>query len=570
MNGVVPLLLAMLTVCSAFMCGRLQSRVRRILPSATRGTKIGEVEAFSRSKSTPLRMSVLADKKPNVNLKIAVAGGGVGGVFAAYALQKKGFDVTIFEKASKFSRFGGPIQLASNALSCVNSLSPELFEQIMGRFTFTGTRKCGIKDGIRNKWYSVFEAITNLAEWNDLPYTGVIDRPDLQEILLNNMNENSVLNQMGVSEYIQQDDGTVDIIVNKGTDTEERIDGFDVLIGADGIWSQVRSQMWNEPDARPGTCTYSGYTLFAAENIMPEDSVFFSEEGYFDAGYKVYIGPGKYFVTSDVGSGRIQWYAFLALPAGTKARESNKEFVKEEFAGWSEEIHACLENTPDTIIEQRDLYDRRPSVLKSWSDGAVTMLGDAVHPMMPNLGQGGCQAIEDAYAITDLLCDINSKSDIPEALQEYYRKRIVRASIVQGISRLSSDIIISSFSTPFSMEEFLKEGLGYKYLRPASILTSYLQFFLPYIFYGQFGYLYSFAPSPFSKESIQKLVKESLIRNRSEAAKVYEALKENTQTFFSAKSMSYKQFDMKTEEITDIGEAAAFRCSVEDEMCIIP
>merc|ERR1711998_213650 len=189
---------------------------------------------------------------------------------------------------------------------------------------------------------------------------------------------------------------------------------------------------------------------------------------------------------------------------------------------------------------------------------------------MPNLGQGGCQAIEDAYAITDLLCDINSKSDIPEALQEYYRKRIVRASIVQGISRLSSDIIISSFSTPFSMEEFLKEGLGYKYLRPASILTSYLQFFLPYIFYGQFGYLYSFAPSPFSKESIQKLVKESLIRNRSEAAKVYEALKENTQTFFSAKSMSYKQFDMKTEEITDIGEAAAFRCSVEDEMCIIP
>ena len=61
---------------------------------------------------------------------------------------------------------------------------------------------------------------------------------------------------------------------------------------------------------------HSGYTLFAAENIMPPDSSFFDEEGYFDAGYKVYIGPGKYFVTSDVGSGRIQWYAFLALPPG--------------------------------------------------------------------------------------------------------------------------------------------------------------------------------------------------------------------------------------------------------------
>lgn len=552
------------------MASEIKAGVRTNWPKSTFEGVQANSFASTRTPRMQLQMGSLADKKPKVNLKVAIAGGGVGGVFAAYALQKKGFDVTIFEKASKFSRFGGPIQLASNALSCVNSLSPELFEEIMGRFTFTGTRKCGIKDGIRNKWYSVFEAITNLAEWNDLPYTGVIDRPDLQEILLNNMNENSVLNQMGISEYIQQDDGTVDIIVNKGTDTEQRIDGFDVLIGADGIWSQVRSQMWNEPNARPGTCTYSGYTLFAAENIMPEDSVFFQEEGYFDAGYKVYIGPGKYFVTSDVGSGRIQWYAFLALPPGTKARESNKDFVREEFAGWSEEIHACLENTPEPIIEQRDLYDRRPSVLKSWSDGAVTMLGDAVHPMMPNLGQGGCQAIEDAYAITDLLCDINSKSEIPEALQSYYRRRIVRASIVQGISRLSSDIIISSFSTPFSMEEFLKEGLGYKYLRPASLLTSYLQFFLPYIFYGQFGYLYSFAPSPFSKESIQKLVKASLIRNKSEAEKVYESLKADTQTFFSAKSMSFKQFDTKTQDITDIGEAAAFRCSVEDDMCVIP
>ena len=158
--------------------------------------------------------------KAQIPLKIAVAGGGVGGMFTAYALQQKGFDVTLFEKASKFSRFGGPIQLASNALSCINALSPDLFDEIMTRFTFTGTRKCGIKvserscdssffqphptlhysiyptrihdkptilptfvhnfpshlpnqDGIRNSWYSIFDAITNLAEWNDLPYTGM-------------------------------------------------------------------------------------------------------------------------------------------------------------------------------------------------------------------------------------------------------------------------------------------------------------------------------------------------------------------------------------------------------------
>ena len=172
-------------------------------------------------------------------------------------------------------------------------------------------------------------------------------------------------------------DGTVDLNFEDGSEKK----GFDLLVGADGIWSAIRAQMWGESTAKPGTCTYSGYTLFAAENVMEPASDFFADEGYFDAGYKVYIGPGKYFVTSDVGSGRIQWYAFLALPPGTKSRSSNLDYVKDQFKGWTNEIHACLDNTPGDIIEQRDLYDRRPSVTKSWSKGHVTMMGDAVHPV---------------------------------------------------------------------------------------------------------------------------------------------------------------------------------------------
>lgn len=147
----------------------------------------------------------LASKQAQLPLKVAIAGAGIGGAMLGFALQKKGFEVKVFEKTAKFSRFGGPIQLASNALSCVNALSPDLFDQIMHRFTFTGTRKCGIKDGIRNEWYSVFEAITNIAEENNLPYTGVIDRPDLQEILLTNMKEGTVCNSKGVDQYIQNE-----------------------------------------------------------------------------------------------------------------------------------------------------------------------------------------------------------------------------------------------------------------------------------------------------------------------------------------------------------------------------
>jgi len=501
--------------------------------------------------------------KAQIPLKIAVAGGGVGGMFAAYALQQKGFDVTLFEKASKFSRFGGPIQLASNALSCVNALSPELFDEIMTRFTFTGTRRCGIKDGIRNSWYSIFDAITNLAEWNNLPYTGVIDRPDLQEILLTGIKEGSVINSMGVKKYTENSDGTVDLTFEDGS--EEK--GFDLLIGADGIWSSIRAQMWNEPTAKPGTATYSGYTLFAAETIMDPNSDFFKSEGYFDAGYKVYIGPGKYFVTSDVGSGRIQWYAFLALPPGSKARSSNRDFVKEQFAGWTKEIHACLDNTPDEIIEQRDLYDRRPSVFKSWSKGHVTMLGDAVHPMMPNLGQGGCQAMEDGFVLTNLLCGVTDKSQLRATLQDYYQQRIVRSAVVQGLSRLSSDIIITTFTTPFRFDEFLKEGAKYKYMSPQAVGTSYMQSFLPVIFYAQFGFLYSFSPSNFGADKIRQYVKDSVTRNKAEAMSVYKELKDGYTTYFSAKTMQFMRYNHETKEISKVADAKDMRCTAVGDVC---
>merc|ERR1719460_2287336 len=139
------------------------------------------------------------------------------------------------------------------------------------------------------------------------------------------------------------------------------------------------------------------------------------------------------------------------------------------------------------------------------------------------------------------------------------------------MSRLSSDIIISSFSTPFKMSEFIEEGIGYKYLSFASVLTSYLQLFLPAIFYAQFGYLYSFAPSSFGKNVIDKLVKNSLIRNKAEAGEVYKTLKENTNTFFSAKSMAFMQYNKEDKKISEIAKAEEMRCRTHDaEQCVVP
>ena len=176
----------------------------------------------------------------------------------------------------------------------------------------------------------------------------------------------------------------------------------DILVGSDGIWSAIRAQMYGEGDVKESSndrrvrqgCPYSGYTVFAGETVLKTND-------YYETGYKVYIGPKRYFVTSDVGDGRIQWYAFFALPPGTKKapsgwggstregqadpEENLVEYIKGLHEGWSEEVMTVLDATSPDSVEQRDLYDRRPEFLRSWADGNVVLIGDAVHAMMVRL-----------------------------------------------------------------------------------------------------------------------------------------------------------------------------------------
>ena len=462
--------------------------------------------------------------RPGRPLKVAIAGGGVGGLTAALYMLKNGIDVTVYEKTAAFARFGGPIQFASNALSVLKEIDENLFERVMEKFTFTGTRACGIKDGLRADgsfrmtgdsldyltnpdapadWFVKFP-LKGCADLFGLPYTGVIDRPDLQEILLEEckaIKPDFIQNGNPVTSYVSRGKGKgVSVNLADGSSIEA-----DVLVGSDGIWSAVRAQMYGEeikqasPDGKKKQgCNYSGYTVFAGETVIKTPD-------YYETGYKVYIGPQRYFVTSDVGDGRIQWYAFFALPPGTKKapsgwggserseqgdpEENLVEYIKSLHEGWSDEIMTVLDATPPESVEQRDLYDRAPEFLRSWADGNVVLMGDAVHPMMPNLGQGGCQAIEDAFVLTECLSSTKSTEKLEDALQQYYRKRIVRVSVVQFLSRLASDLIINAFDTPWSPHDDL--GKTWK-----SYLTFFWKPILQYaIFPGQFAYLYSYHPT---------------------------------------------------------------------------
>ena len=358
--------------------------------------------------------------RPGRPLEVAIAGGGVGGLTAALYMLKKGFDVTVYEKTAAFARFGGPIQFASNALSVLKEIDDTLFERVMEKFTFTGTRWCGIKDGLRADgsfrmtedsldyvfnpdapadWFVKFP-LKECADLYGLPYTGVIDRPDLQEILMDECRKikpDFIKNGNPVTGYVDRGKGNgVTVNLADGTTAEA-----DILVGSDGIWSAVRAQMYGEEIKKSSTdlkkrqgCTYSGYTVFAGETVLKTDD-------YYETGYKVYIGPKRYFVTSDVGGGRVQWYAFFALPPGTKKAPSGwggstrdeqadpgenlVEYIKSLHEGWTDEIMTVLDSTPPESVEQRDLYDRSPELLRSWADGNVVLMGDAVHPMVSSL-----------------------------------------------------------------------------------------------------------------------------------------------------------------------------------------
>jgi zeaxanthin epoxidase len=425
-------------------------------------------------------------------LRVIIAGGGVGGLTLANALSKnERFDVKVVEKTAAFKRFGGPIQLASNAIEVLRNLDGEIAQEIEDAATYTGDKVNGIKDGIRGSWYAKFDLKTP-AEVRNMQYTCVVDRSELQSILLRRI-QDKVMNGNPVESYKTHERG-VTALLEDGSEMEA-----DVLIGADGIWSNVRATMRDAPTRGEGSgVSYSGYVVYAGE--LKYDSF---DNG--EVGYKVYIGPQQYFVITDIGRGEYQWYAFLAREPGSADNEAmpngKSAHLQGIFTGWSDEIHDILRATKEDEIGIRDLYDRPPTVLKSWNDesGRVTMMGDAVHAMMPNLGQGGCQAIEDALVIQEELekLETREQSGVRAALKSYQSRRKARSAAVQGLSRFASDIIIKGFDTPVSVklprrdEEGKWHGFEVEHATYNGFATRLLQPVLPVFFSIQFNFLYS-------------------------------------------------------------------------------
>jgi len=236
----------------------------------------------------------------------------------------------------------------------------------------------------------------------------IMHRAELQSILLTALGRNAVsLNAHCVG--VQHDDDGVEAQFGDG----RRVRG-DLLVGADGLHSVVRATLHG---ARPPR--YSGYTAWRAVVQFETSRLRASASG----------GYGRRFGIVPMSRNRVYWFATEnAAEGGRNANE--KAAVMELFGRWHSPIPSLIDATPEQDVLRNDIYDR--PVRRSWGDGRITLLGDAAHPMTPNLGQGACQALEDAVVLSRCLA---TRSDVAAALRSYEQQRIPRANELVNRSR---------------------------------------------------------------------------------------------------------------------------------------
>lgn len=346
-------------------------------------------------------------------LRVLIAGGGIGGLTAAIALQRAGIEPVVFERASDVRRIqvGGGIVLWSNAMKVLQRLGlgePLLAEgaPIQGQ-AFRNSRGGYITD------WPLKEVIAKTGA----PSVG-ITRAGLHPILYGALPEGVVRLGVTVTGFEQDaDDATVQF-ADGGSDRG------DVLIIADGRRSGLREKLLGPlPDYPP----YGGYVgwdgIADLKGPAAETKV----------GYQIF-GTGSRFIHYPVGGGRLYWLAIAYIPAGgSNPPEGAKAYLRERFRGWMEPVEALIEATDPARINRTDIHGGKP--LDRWGEGRVTLLGDAAHPLTTILAQGACQAVEDTVVLADSL----SQAPDPQAgLRRYEADRQARSSHVMALSTSSN------------------------------------------------------------------------------------------------------------------------------------
>ncbi|MBD3769097.1 MAG: FAD-dependent monooxygenase [Rhodobacterales bacterium] len=352
-------------------------------------------------------------------MHVLVVGGGIGGLTAALALEKRGHTVTVAEQSGVISEVGAGLQLSPNAMKVLNALGvgarvmtdafrPQAAEMRWGRSGRT-VFSIPLRKAATNRWG---------AEYIHVHRADLINA--LREELIARAPDSLVLGRR--LERYEMQGGKV-VAHFAGGDTIEA----DLLVGADGIHSAVRTQMLgaDEPEFTGCVAWRATAPVTALGKHVPPPAA------------SVWVGPHRHAVTYLLRRGSLANFVGV-VEHKTPGDESwtatgAKEQALQDFKRWHPSVTAIIEAADS--MNRWALYGRKP--LPKWSEGHVTLLGDACHPMLPFLAQGAAMAIEDAWALAACL---DAEADVPAALAAYEERRKPRVTRVQAGARSNAKL----------------------------------------------------------------------------------------------------------------------------------
>lgn len=347
-------------------------------------------------------------------LKIAICGGGVGGMAVAIALQAQGHDAVIYEQTQRFGRVGADVNLTPNAVHALDRLG------VGDRLRANAARPT---HRISRMWDTGEETsrlpMSTAAEAQYGAPQLTIHRADLLAALEEKLAPGTIRFDSRV-EGLELDDDAAHLIFAGG-----RRESFDLVIGADGIHSVVRKALFGQ-DAPRFTGLVSWRAVFPREraDALPDLDAFTKWWG---------PTPDRQIVTFPLTHGKeIFVFATNAQDGWTEEGWTLPGDIEELRAAYAD-FHPAARALLDACdsVTRSALHVREP--MESWSRGRATLLGDAAHPMVPFMAQGACMAIEDAVVLSRALAGVDADG-LPDALTTYERTRIPRTAEIQRSS----------------------------------------------------------------------------------------------------------------------------------------
>lgn len=342
--------------------------------------------------------------------KIVIVGGGIGGLTAAVALARRGLAAEIYEQAAELKEVGAGVGLWPNALRALEPVGlAGQVRQLAHRVTGQGIKR---PDGT---WLMYFPGEVMEKRWGTC--FAAVHRAELQYLLATQLDP-AVIHLGARCTGFRDTDQTVNVQFEDGREVMA-----DVLIGADGVHSAVRARLLGAARLR-----YRGYT--SVRSLTPAGSVPPPSDGVET------WGQGARFGFSPATGHRIIWYATWNTPPGTADHDGGLQArLRTLFGAWHDPIPAVVEATPEDAIVRNDIYDCWPA--RTWTRGRVALIGDAIHPMTPDLAQGACQAIIDATTLASCLAEM---SDSRVALRAYQQRRWRSVATTTLLARSSGSL----------------------------------------------------------------------------------------------------------------------------------